>query len=224
MEFADWTRRRGQGVPLAYLRQWQEFFGRRFFVDERVLIPRSETELLIEETLRIAPDFPEDVRIVDVGTGSGCVAISLALELPRAHLFATDISPDALTVAQRNANAFKVHDRICFLKGDLLIPLQQKVDWILANLPYVAQQWWQKELLLAYEPRAALVGEGDGTGTICRLLQQALPLLNHPGRMLLEIGEGQGGLLKKAQSLLPGAEVDLLLDLAGLPRLLRIVV
>jgi release factor glutamine methyltransferase len=224
MEFADWIRRRSQGVPLAYLRQWQEFYGRRFFVDERVLIPRPETELLVEEALRLAPDFPPDMRIADVGTGSGCVAITLALELPRAQLFATDISPDALMVVQRNANAFGVHDRICFLTGDLLIPLQQKVDWILANLPYIAQERWQQESSLACEPRVALVGEGDGTGTICRLLRQALPWLNHPGRMLVEIGEDQGGLAEKAKSFLPGAEVDLLLDLAGLPRLLRIVV
>lgn len=224
LEFTDWIRRRSQGKPLAYLRQWQEFFGRRFFVNEQVLIPRPETELLVEETLRMAPNFPEDVRIVDVGTGSGCIAITLALELPKAQISATDISPDALTVAQRNAKDYGVHQRIRFLKGDLLIALPQNVDWMLANLPYVADVRWQQESSLACEPRAALVGEGDGTGTICRLLRQALPYLNHPGRILLEIGEDQGGLVKKAQSLLPGTEVDLLLDLAGLPRLLRIIV
>lgn len=224
LEFADWTRKRSQGIPLAYLRQWQEFFGRRFYVDERVLIPRPETELLIEEALQFASDFPADIRVADVGTGCGCVAITLALELPRVQIVATDISPDALTVAQRNAEAFAVSDRICFLAGDLLLPLQQRVDWILANPPYVALKRWQEEPSLAYEPLAALVGEGDGTGTICRLLRQAPPLVNHPGRILVEIGEDQGGLVEEAQTLFPAATIDLLLDLAGLPRLLRIVI
>ena len=216
--------------PSAYIRGSREFYGLEFYVDERVLIPRPETELLVERALEIAglyaslslskgqPDG-NPPTIADIGTGSGAIAVALAVNLPQARIYATDISEVALEVAEINCKKHGVADRVKLLLGDLLTPLPQPLDIIVANLPYVSDS----ELLnLApevsqYEPRLALAGGADGLDYIRRLLDQAPGQLKPNGALLLEVGTGQAEavaeLVRKRFS-----NVTIAADLAGIGR------
>ncbi|MCC7354951.1 MAG: peptide chain release factor N(5)-glutamine methyltransferase [Anaerolineae bacterium] len=194
--------RRAGREPLPYILGTREFFGLHFAVDPRVLIPRPETELLVERALllvsRRQPSQP--LRIADVGTGSGCIAVALATHLPNANIYATDVSAGALAVAQKNAATHGVESRVRFLLGDLLSPLPQPMHLIVANLPYVARQEW--DMLSSevgyYEPRPALDGGPDGLDLVRRLLAQAPAYLLPGGALLLEIGAGQGEAVKES--------------------------
>src|SRR5439155_74300 len=159
--------RRARGEPVAYLRGWKEFYGLEFAVDPRVLIPRPETELLVDETVRrLAPlDSP---LICDLGTGSGAIAIALAVALPRARLIATDSSTAALEVARANASRHEVRERIDFRAGDLLAPIHETLDAVVANLPYLtsAEVDAGGGTSIEFEPRAALDGGADGLAVI----------------------------------------------------------
>lgn len=220
--FRDLVDRRAHREPLAYLVGHREFFGLDLVVDSRVLIPRPETELLVEHALRIAQRL-KTPRIADVGTGSGAIAVSLAVHLPKAIIYALDGSAGALSVAAENASRHGVADRICFLRGDLVQPLPEAMDVITANLPYVATDEWEAlppEIRL-YEPRAALDGGRDGLTLIRRLLATADPYLTPGGVLLAEIGAGQGaGAAELARQSLPQTRVELHQDYAGLDRLL----
>src|SRR5579885_1241427 len=163
--------RRAQGEPVAYLTGHREFMGLDFLVDRRVLIPRPETEFLVEAALAEVQRREEmslpSLRVADIGTGSGAIAIALAAHEPRLPLiYATDLSADALLLAEENARRLKVAERVRFLQGDLLEPLPEPVDLLLANLPYVASD--EAEILPVdvreYEPHLAIFGEDDGLG------------------------------------------------------------
>jgi release factor glutamine methyltransferase len=193
--------RRAAREPLQYLLGTQEFCGLEFEVEPSVLIPRPETELLVEAAVRCAGIRPEAGRrpiIADVGTGSGCIAVSLARRLPTAVLYATDRSAEALRVAGRNAERHGVAGQVTFLEGDLLKPLHARglsgrVDVVVSNPPYIAEREWealQPEVRL-YEPRVALAGGEDGLAVYRRLVRESAEFLNAGGWLIVEVGQGQ---------------------------------
>ncbi|MBI4200415.1 MAG: peptide chain release factor N(5)-glutamine methyltransferase [Chloroflexi bacterium] len=219
--------RRLRREPLAYLLGEREFYGLRFLVGPGVFVPRPETELLVEQAILLAQGhcLRGGARIADVGTGSGAIAISIAVHLPGVRVFATDISPDALRSAEANAQAQGVAERVRLLQGDLLAPLPEPVDLVVANLPYV------KSGALAslapevgqYEPLAALDGGLDGLDLMRRLLGQAPRYLRPGAAMLLELDPDQMDAASSASlSEFPGARLERLTDLAGLERCLAV--
>lgn len=230
---AEWERfqallsRRQAREPLAYILGHREFYGLDFIVDWRVLVPRPETELLVElalEWVRARP-WEEPPIIADVGTGSGCVAVALAFHLPQALIYALDVSADALEVAAANATRHGVEAQVRLLEGNLLEPLPEPVDVIVANLPYVPDDELAtlEPEVRDYEPRAALDGGPDGLGPMRRLLAQAPACLRPRGVIFLEMGEGQGTAARElARQHFPQANVDVLLDYAGCDRVLRV--
>jgi release factor glutamine methyltransferase len=224
--YRDLVARRAAREPLAYIVGHREFFGLDFLLDPRVLIPRPETELLVERALSIAGELRSATpqpEIADVGAGSGAITVTLAVRLPQATVYALDSSPGALQMTAQNALRHGVSDRVRCLEGDLLAPLPGPVDLIAANLPYVTTDEWQglPPEIRDHEPRAALDGGPDGLTFIRRLLALAAPHLRPGGSILLEIGAGQGtaatGLARQG---FPQAEVQLHQDYAGLDRLL----
>jgi len=178
---------RMRGKPLAYILGYKEFYGRRFAVTPEVLIPRPETEDIIELAKAIKP-----TSIIDVGTGSGCIAITLALELPKTEIIAVDISNTALGVAQKNAK--QLGARVDFRKNDLLEGLALPENpLIIANLPYVDKTWnWLDKNTLSYEPELALYAQKEGLELIYRLIDR----LNVPCRLLLEADPSQHAQIK----------------------------
>ncbi len=192
----EMVRRRVEGEPLQYITGEVEFCGLRFAVDRRVLIPRPETELLVETVVAGVRSQESGVRIIDLCTGSGCIAVSLLKKLPDdAELWATDISADALSVAESNAKRHGVEKRIRFLKGDLLsvLPDSLKVDAIVSNPPYIASGDWAglpKEVK-DFEPTQALVAGEDGLEVYRRIAADARRFLLPDGFLCLELGAGQ---------------------------------
>ncbi len=218
--------RAADGEPLAYLVGQREFWGLPFAVTPDVLIPRPETEALVEVVLDWVRrhELPAP-SVADVGTGSGAIAIALALELPLARLTAIEISAEALEVARSNAVRHGVADRVAFVQGDLLSGQDGPFDAIVANLPYISQEELSALEVGRWEPRVALDGGPDGLELIRRLLRQAPPLIRAGGLVALEIGYDQG---KRAVELcrqaFPTAQITLLPDLAGLDRIVRVEV
>ncbi len=220
--FRDLVTRRAAREPLPYITGHREFFDLDFVVDARVLIPRPETELLIEHALRIARTMPEPLEIADVGAGSGAIAVTLAVHLPHATVYALDDSSGALAVTAENARRHNVAGRVQCRQGDLLAPLPGPVNLIAANLPYVAAGELANLLpeIRDYEPLAALVGGLDGLESIHRLLATAGPYLHPGGALLLEISASQGvAATTLARRYFPTADVQLHRDYAGLDRL-----
>lgn len=214
--------------PLAYIRGRAWFYGFELKVDPRVLIPRPETELLVEAALGFLRERSAEGRectAADVGTGSGAIAIALALHLPQARVWATDVSPAALEVAGVNCARHGVQHRVELLRGDLLEPLPSPVDIVVANLPYVREGDLAHLApeIRAFEPLAALAGGADGLDPVRRLLARSKGCLRPRGAVMLEIGLGQAeAAVAEARRHLPGAAVDLLRDSAGIERVLRI--
>ncbi len=227
--FASNLQRRLQREPLPYILGSREFYGLEFYVDSRVFIPRPETELLVEEALafarKLAPTERDSIRMADIGTGSGAIAVALAVNLPHVSIYATDLSPDALQVAALNAQRHGVSHRVLLLQGDLLEPLPAPVDIIVANLPYIPDAVLGSlppEISLG-EPPLALLGGESGTEVISRLLLQAQGRIRSPGLLLLEFGDDQSAAhLRLAEERLPEASAGVIKDLAGLDRLLRV--
>jgi release factor glutamine methyltransferase len=211
------TRRAGR-EPVAYITGVREFWGREFRVTPAVLVPRPETEGLVEAVLARLADRDRAWRIIDVGTGSGCLAVTLAAELPAARVLATDISADALDVARGNAARLGVAGRVRFVRTSLLSGLAGPFDLIVANLPYIPRPC---EPMLSpdvrdYEPRIALFGGGrDGLGAIEALLAQAPSRLAPEGLLFLEFGFGQGSAVRAAAAAGPLTIVDVRRDLQG---------
>jgi release factor glutamine methyltransferase len=219
--FEAMVARRETLEPVAYILGNQEFYGYDFVVDKRVLVPRPETELLVEETLRIAMRIPRP-RIADIGTGSGAIAVALALQLPTAQIYAIDLSRDALAVATENVARHGVAARVALLHGDLLSPLSEPVDIIVSNPPYTVLAEVDENVRL-HEPRLALDGGPDGTVLYQRLLAQAPLALRTSGALLLEIGSWQGEAVATiARSFFPTAQVRIARDLASRERMLII--
>jgi release factor glutamine methyltransferase len=220
--FSTLLSRREQREPVAYITGSKAFFGLDFQVNRHVLIPRPETELLIETTLALAPS-DSSPTLVDVGTGSGCIAVTLATHLEQARVFAADISEQALAVAQQNAVRHAVVHRITFLRGDLLEPLPQPVDIIVSNPPYLSYSELSavSPEISRYEPEVALATGQAGLAVIRQLLPQARQKLNPGGTLLMEIGARQGEVVKTiAKNHFPRAAVQIKQDLAGRDRLL----
>jgi release factor glutamine methyltransferase len=220
--YRDLAARRAAREPLAYIVGHREFFGLDFAVDSRVLVPRPETEILVEQALLLAKEIRPRPKIADVGAGSGAISVSLAVHLPSAIVYAVDSSAAALAVVAENAHRHGVADRVACLKGDLLKPLPEVVDVITANLPYVTTAEWEAlppEIRL-YEPRAALDGGSDGLALISRLLGMACGYIRPGGSVLVEIGASQGAAVTAlVRQTCPRAEVQVLQDYAGLDRL-----
>jgi release factor glutamine methyltransferase len=209
--------------PLPYLLGRWEFYGMQFAVDPAVLIPRPETELLVETALEWLRTHPDRRRAADVGSGSGCIAVSLAANLPDLQVTAVDLSPAALDLARCNAERHAVTGCILFLQGDLLSEVKGVFDLICANLPYIPSADLDKLPPAVHEPRLALDGGPDGLDLIRRLLEQAGIRLAPGGLLLAEIEERQGAAAAEAgRQGFPAAEVSIRRDLAGRPRLLVI--
>lgn len=210
--------RRLQGEPYAYLVGEREFFGRPFHVDRRVLVPRPETEHLVEAALSLAP--APGARLVDVGTGSGCIALTLALERPDLRLVATDLSLDALRVAARNRARFALDHRVALLAGDLTAALRLgRVEMVVSNPPYVstADAADLAPEVREHEPALALFSEGDGLAAVRRLLR-AGEGLGAGAWIVLEIGAGQLDAVRTLAR--PCCELSRVVDdYAGIPRI-----
>jgi release factor glutamine methyltransferase len=211
------------GEPLPYVTGHWEFYGLDFSLTPDVLIPRPETELLVERALDWLRSHPGRRRLADIGTGSGCIAVSLAISTPDLILVATDISPAALEVARSNARKHGVADRIEFVQADLLEFNSDPVDLLAANLPYIPSARLETLAVAHREPRLALDGGPDGMDIIRRLLAQAPALLSPGGLLLLEMDALQEEAVRSlTQAYFPHARIRLLPDLAGLPRLVEI--
>jgi release factor glutamine methyltransferase len=223
---SDWLKRRRDGEPLQYLLGDQEFFGRSFIVTPAVLIPRPETEILVEAVIREARAVfgGQPLHVVDVGTGSGAIAVTLALELPAARITAIDISEEALDVARENAVRHGVDGRIRWVCGEYLAPLleeQDSADVLVSNPPYIPTEEisrLQKEVR-DYEPRLALDGGSDGLDPYREMARQLRQWCGGPRRVFFEIGDGQGQDVRRIlHDAFPGSEVRILPDLAGRDR------
>lgn len=183
--------------PIAYITHHKEFYGLDFYVDKRVLIPRPETENLIEEVINFIKHQPQTTNhqlqttILDVGTGSGCIAIALAKNLPKAKIYAIDISKKAIAVAKINAKKHKVLSQIKFIKSNLLnrLPKTIKFNVIVVNLPYLSKKEWQNTVLdiKKYEPKLALVGGENGNEIYKKFFLQAKQYLKPNGKIFLEL-------------------------------------
>lgn len=214
------VQRRRKREPIAYILGRREFYGLSMKVTPAVLIPRPETELLVERTLSLLPEETPS-RVLDVCTGSGCVAVSIAKEAPHAVVIASDLSADALEVARANAEAHAVADRVSFLLGDLFAPLagQAPFDVITANPPYLTAQELAECApdVRAYEPKLALVADHEGFAILERLAEGASALLVPGGHILVEVGAGQAP--RTAQLFQArGFTTEIHRDLAGIER------
>jgi len=223
--------RRISGEPLQYILGQQEFWSINFKVDSRVLIPRPETELLVEQSLWVLSEkiFEQNPYVLEIGTGSGAVAIALAKEVTHIFLVATDISRNALVLAKENAKSAGVQDRIQFVNGDLLGPFQpsketRSFDLILSNPPYIVRSEigsLAKEVR-NYEPVIALDGGKDGLEFYRRLVSQVPSSLREGGWLLLEVGQGQAErVAEQIQESGTFLEPQILPDLAGIERVVK---
>lgn len=214
------VRRRGAGTPVAYLLGSKEFHGLEFEVDARVLVPRPETEHLVDRALDALGPGPRSV--VDVGTGCGAVACALAARRPEARVVATDLSADAAAVAADNVRRLVLAERVTVVRADLLGPIAHgAVDLVVSNPPYVAHG--DPELhphVAAHEPAVALYGGEDGLSVYRRLLPAAAKAIRGDGWLILEIGQGQAEAVAALVADAGLGVVDVTKDLAGIPRVL----
>ncbi|MEP7273570.1 MAG: peptide chain release factor N(5)-glutamine methyltransferase [Acidobacteriota bacterium] len=213
--------RRATGEPLQYITGTQEFFGLEFEVNRDVLIPRPETELIVEEVIRLSTDIDSPL-IIDVGTGSGCLAVALARELTEAHVLACDISTAALAVAHRNARRHQADERVSFFASDLLSALKDApfADFIVSNPPYIATDEMatlQREVR-DWEPASALTDFGDGLRFFKRLFVEAPGRLKPGGRLLCEMGYQQSASIRALVDAEVWGNVSVIPDLQGIPR------
>jgi release factor glutamine methyltransferase len=185
--------RRRRREPTHLLVGIREFWGREFEVAPGVLVPRPETELIVERALEFFPDRGQPLRIADAGTGTGCLAVTLAVELPHALVVASDLSPTALAVAARNAGRHRVADRVRLVRGDFLAPFAGPFDLVVSNPPYVRLADLPDLMpeVRLHEPALALAGGDDGLDAFRVIVRQVGPRLSSGGRVLVEIGEGQ---------------------------------
>ena len=218
--YADLIARRERREPLSFITGVREFWGLEFEVTSDVLIPRPETELILEEALAVMPTRV-GCRIVDAGTGCGCLAVALAVTIPSARIIATDISRAALAVARRNAQRHGVSHRIRWIRTDFLSGVHASADLIVSNPPYVpAEDMPQLQPEVRdYEPMIALNGGIDGTDGLRALTIQAAASLSHAGSLVVEFGVGQEAALRRLVSAQPTLSVSKIRrDLQGFPR------
>ncbi|MBI5970113.1 MAG: peptide chain release factor N(5)-glutamine methyltransferase [Deltaproteobacteria bacterium] len=221
-----YVKKRSLREPLQYITGETEFRGITFKVSRAVLIPRPETEILVDEAIKAAPAGA--FIALDICAGSGCIAISLAKEVPLCRVFATDISKDALTAARENASVAGVEERITFLEGSLFDPLKTldlegKAALILSNPPYVSTEEMKKlpQEIKGFEPRSSLWGGADGLRFFRRIVKDAPKYLIGKGRLIMEMGYGQAAGVRKiieASGEFTGIEVKK--DLSGIERII----
>ncbi len=229
--FQQLIQRRAYGEPVAYLVGYRSFYGLDLLVDQRVLVPRPETELLVDLARSIiqaqlawmAVDRSVPAyHVADVGTGSGAVAIALAVHLPDIHIYATDISEAALQVAHTNVERYAVGNQITLLHGDLVAPLPRKVDLLVSNPPYTILAEIDANVR-DHEPHLALDGGPDGLAIYRRLLEVAPAWVEPGGSILLEIGATQATTVSAlAHTMVPLSQVTVHRDLAGRNRVLAV--
>jgi release factor glutamine methyltransferase len=219
-QFSAWLQRREQKEPTAYIVGSREFWGLEFEVSPAVLIPRPESEFIVEEALRHLEGDGE-ARIADVGTGSGCIGIALARSVPRARVVATDISRDALEVARRNARRHGVDGRVHLVETSYMDGLDGGFDLITSNPPYVKERDRQftSRAVVRYEPHVALFGGEDGLGGVRAVLDAAVSRLRPGGRLIFEFGLGQDEEIRELVGGRPEFRLDRIReDLQGIPR------
>jgi release factor glutamine methyltransferase len=207
------------GEALPHVLGWWEFYGRRFAIHPRVLVPRPETELLIEHALAYLETHAQGLAL-DVGTGSGCIAVTLAIEMPQLRLVATDFDEVALQTAGKNARQYGVADRVDLVRSDLAFAISGRFDMICANLPYIPTDRLPGLAVARREPRLALNGGPEGMVWIRALLHDLPRLLASGGRALFEIDASQADqVLAETARALPEAQARILTDFAGMDRL-----
>jgi release factor glutamine methyltransferase len=220
--YNDLVARRQTGEPIQYITGASEFFGLPFSVGPGVLIPRPETEHLVEEVIRLAALFDKaDLRIADIGTGSGIIAVAVAHALPQAHISAIDSSAQALAIAKENAEQNQLADRIAFFEGDLLAPLAgQSFDIIASNPPYIPTTDSESLSIEVreHEPHSALFAGNDGLDIYRRLIPDARELLTPGGWLVLEIGYGQQQAIEELLTAHRYSDIHFIADYQGIPR------
>jgi release factor glutamine methyltransferase len=215
----DLIRRRGEGEPLQHLLGTVEFCGQVFHSDRRAMVPRPETEELVEFLIADCGLETGDSRIVDIGTGSGVIALSLAARLPQARVYAVDVSPDALALARENAARLGLNERVTFLESNLLDNLSERFDVMVANLPYIAmndRRSLSPEVL--HDPEVALFGGERGDELIQKLIVQACEQLAPGGLLALEIGVSHSDLVQAALTEKKYKDIQIKKDYSGIPR------
>lgn len=210
--------RRAAREPVAFITGHREFWGLDFEVTRDVLVPRPETELIVEAAIAVV-DPGRCRRVLDVGTGSGCLAVALATELAHARVIATDTSPGALRVARRNALRHGIGDRISFVRANLLDALTGPIDLIVANPPYIPDGTDLPADVAHYEPAAALYAGPDGLAVLRRLISTAAARLAGGGAFIVEFGVGQSGSVRLLADRAGWPRVELRNDLQGIPRI-----
>jgi len=221
--FDEVVRERARGCPTQYITGHQEFWGLDLLVSPAVLIPRPETEHVVETILELVKEYPFDgpgrLKLLDVGTGSGCIALALASELPHAEIHACDISEEALEIARVNAARLALGGRVLFRKSDLLsVYAGERFDFVISNTPYVGECDADKvqKQVREFEPKVAVFSGREGMEIYRRLVPQADEHLRHGGWFVAEIGYSEEA---KVRELLAGwAEIQVTPDLQGIPR------
>ncbi|HEV8633336.1 MAG TPA: peptide chain release factor N(5)-glutamine methyltransferase [Chloroflexota bacterium] len=226
-EFEGLLARHANGEPIAYILGEREFYGLSFVVRPGVLIPRPETELVVDQVVEYSRAHPgEPLGIVDVGTGCGAVAVAVAKTLPRVHVLALDVAPEAVMVASQNAARHRVADRVEVALGDLLAGVTGEWDVVVGNLPYIPSEIVDRldRGVRDWEPRLALDGGPSGLTLHARLLDQLPARLRPGGLLVLEVADDRGeAALELFRRKLPGAEVELLRDMFGRDRAVRVI-
>ncbi len=215
--FEEAVQRRLKGEPVSRIRGWREFYGRQFIVTPDVLDPRPETELLVSEGVKRLPDFG---RVLDLGTGSGCILLSVLAEREDALGWALDISPAALAVARRNAEALGVTRRTKVIEGSWDSRLDGPFDLVLSNPPYIAEAEMAglSKDVRAYDPHLALTPGGDGLSAYCAILGRLADLLRPGGWIGFEFGHGQANAVSTLMASAGLVDIEVFRDLAGIER------
>ncbi len=222
-DFLTSIRRYQSGESLPYILGWWEFYGRRFNLQDSVLIPRPETEHIVEQALRFLHNYPRKRSALDIGTGSGCIAVTLLAEIENLQIIATDISYEALKVARENARNLQVESRLHLVQMDLVNAIGTQFDLICANLPYIPTSTLKTLEVARNEPLLALNGGKDGLVFIKELLGELPHLLLPGGYALLEMeAETSERVLELAKAFIAKAEFKVIQDLAGHDRVLAI--
>ncbi|MDQ6694290.1 MAG: peptide chain release factor N(5)-glutamine methyltransferase [Chloroflexota bacterium] len=220
--FSSLVERRTHGEPVAYLTGHKEFYGLDLLITRDVLVPRPETESVVDACLEHLPETG-NCRMADIGTGSGAILVAVATRRPNCRCFGTEISAEAMAVASENCRRAGVDKRITLLLGDLLEPLPGKMDLLAANLPYVSMGEASPDVA-TWEPQVAVFGGGDdGTETIRRFLKSAPAYLLPGGTVIMETAYSQGKIVAGlSHDAFPGAEVEVRRDLSGYDRIVVI--
>ncbi len=220
----QWISRRGKNEPLQYILGKADFYGLQFEVDSSVLIPRPETEILVDHIISQNKYRPK-LDVLDIGTGSGILPILLALNLPESNLTAIEISPSAINLAEKNANKHSVSDRINFLNQDIFCTefSAQSFDLIVSNPPYVALSEYltlQKEIV-DFEPKEAVTDEGDGFKFYSFIAEKAKLWLKDSGKLYFELGKGQYSFVEEKMKMVGYSNISVTKDLASIERVIQ---